>query len=71
MFKDALIDIAFGLYNLTARPLKPPLVLPSDPIEALNAFFNPVGTYYSPKCSTPRVHPKGTGGAPVRFLYGI
>ena len=49
MFKDILIDIAYGLYNLTARPLEPSVVLPSDPMGALNAYFDQVWVLTIPR----------------------
>jgi len=49
VFKDILIDIAYGLYNLTARPLEPSVVLPSDPMGALNAYFDQVWVLTIPR----------------------
>lgn len=49
MFKDTLIDIAYGLYNLTARSLAPSSDLPSDPMEALNAYFDQVWVLTIPR----------------------
>lgn len=40
--KDAIIDISFGIYNLTAPRLPKTISLPSDPFKAMNSFFDAV-----------------------------
>jgi glycosyl transferase family 25 len=70
--KDAAVNVAFALYNLSARQLPPRERLPDSPYEAISAYFDAVWVLTIPRnIERQEVMRRRLNGLDFEFVNGV